>query len=169
MRPRRMSASVNRRRSRAMNREDSCAVPYATPGRGFQPSSALARNGRDRATLAWRLLSSASGSPRRRIDRRGDLVPDLDLVTVGITEEDVRFTGHEFTGVRDGAAGGTNRFTGAPDVARSPETESEVGDAAFFPALRRFRSKTRTSRLPGVCAWTNASASYTGTTPSTRR
>lgn len=72
-----------------------------------------------------------------RIDRRRQLVPDFDLVAVGVAEEDVRLARNELAVIPDLAARFANRGEGALEVGRSGQPKPEMRDAADPAGLTR--------------------------------
>ena len=124
----------------------------------------IAASGRRAATApmtSLRALGERAASSRRvprcgysfGIDRRRNLEPDLDFVAVGIAEEDVGLAGHELALVADFSAGRDDRLGRSSMSAGSARRKPKCAMPPALPAFASFRSKTSTSRLPGVCAW----------------
>lgn len=87
--------------------------------------------------LRARELPAEEGVSRGGIHRGRDLVPNLDVVTVGIGEEDVGLAGNELTVVSDETAGGSDRGQRPIDVIGPLEPEAEMRDAASISRLVR--------------------------------
>src|SRR5687768_9578823 len=73
---------------------------------------------------------------RRRIDRRRQLVPELDLVAVRVLEEDVRLPGTKLAAPQHAPARLLHHLDGNVDVGRIDETKAEMRDAAGAPRTR---------------------------------
>src|SRR5262245_29952480 len=76
-----------------------------------------------------------------RIDRCWQLVPEFDLVTVGIGGKDVWLTGYKLALLFHAPAGLLHGLDGASNVGGAPKPETEVGNparrsSALSPALK---------------------------------
>src|SRR5262245_37117267 len=101
--------------------------------------------------LAPVMRMTGSGTLRFRIDRRGQFVPDFDLVAVGIGREEIWLAGHKLAVLVDPAAGLLLRASGGVDVLRMLEPEAEVRDSAggagAFLLLLEHEDVARSGRL----------------------
>src|SRR5262249_11730875 len=91
----------------------------------------------DRSLILGRAAATGGFGPRRRIDRRGQLIPDFDFVAVGIRREEVWLTRHEFPLLSDRAPGFLHRAGRRADVFGLLQPESKMGDAAGLAGVPR--------------------------------
>ena len=88
----------------------------------------------------------------RRVDRRRQLVPDLDLVAVGVGEEEVGLAGAELALARGSCRRPrARRGGGRVDVGGSTSRKPKCATPPACPRVLASSSNTSTSRLPGVC------------------
>jgi hypothetical protein len=71
-----------------------------------------------------------------RIDRRRELKPDFDFVSVGVGEENIGFAGNELANAGDLAAGLHDRLDGRLNVSWVDKPEAKMCNPAGFAGLR---------------------------------
>jgi len=86
---------------------------------------------------------------RSWVDGRRDFVPDLNVISVGVLEEHVRFSGNEVTRLCDRAPSGTYREPRLLDVHCALEPESKVRDTALLPGAARAPFEHQDVPAPG--------------------
>ena len=103
-------------------------------------------------SLSRKLTRLPQSLGNRRIDWSRKLVPDFHVVAIWILKEHVWLARNELAVLAHFAARCANGCQSSFDVCSAFQPEAEVSDSARLTSVPGLRSKTSTSRLPGVCA-----------------